>query len=489
MSLRTFGGGSAPTSGVPSDALTASKIAAPGNVEFDRGSGFYFPTTTSFQPLRAAIARARIGGPPARLLVKGDSTTDGTLGGSAPTGNPPIVNVIAATAANANATLTSVSDYTDLLDGQTLTAAAGLQSATLIATGGVAGANQLARTLTMSKTATTNGAIVITVNAAASTLNPHKYSWVDQARTQAIQRNILGGLISECLCSFDAADSRLAFSGTFPVGKPISVTSANTGSMTFSDDSQSNAFDLWFLNSSGANGTTIAVSIDGGADVTLTAPSNATNAWTYRLNASGGTVGTHTVTIKPPAAGTMLILAIEPVNTTSPALLRIGRVGVSGQRLVDINPGVVTSGSAMASVLKLKPDHVHLHMGINDMHQWTTTNGTPAAGAATYLTNLGLFATSVNNAGAGASYTVWPSYNYADATQATRGVNEAIDTWHPQIYAAADAAAYGFVMDLARRWGYGVPPTGINALYDGTHPMVLGYADNGTMFADFLAML
>lgn len=143
----------------------------------------------------------------------------------------------------------------------------------------------------------------------------------------------------------------------------------------------------------------------------------------------------------------------------------------------------------MSFLLAGKPDAMHLHMGINDMHFWTSTNGTPAAGAAALQTLYNSWCTSSIAAGACPIFTNWPSYNYADATQATRGQWEAL-LYHQALYTAADANAAP-VLDLARRWGYGTAPTlaGLNQLYDGVHPTVLGYADIGAFFADFLALI
>jgi lysophospholipase L1-like esterase len=265
-------------------------------------------------------------------------------------------------------------------------------------------------------------------------------------------------------------------------GVPITVNAGAGGTLTFADDNQADTWDICLLLGAGTAAATISISVDGVPTV-FTMPS-LSNPRVLTVRVSAGAVGTHTLVFGAPSVGSYSILSIDPTQSATPPVVKIGWVGISGQSLATLNPGSIGSGSNMSYLLNQYPDIAHLHMGINDMHTWGAGSGTPAAGAAVYQTNLAAWVSAFRAQNCDPVFTVWPSNGYAAQNP---GVYEQL-LWHQAIYAVADANNVA-VLDLARRWGYGGGQTGKQAMYDGTHPTLFGYRDIATMVAGFLGSL
>jgi lysophospholipase L1-like esterase len=317
-------------------------------------------------------------------------------------------------------------------------------------------------------------------------------SWVDRGRRQLAASNALGGAAAEGAL-FGAVNDTGTAGSRFTVTAGVTIgwvfTAGSGGTLTFADDNQSNAYDL-ILQRSGTLPSGATVAIDGGSAVTVDASSLTTTGQfgTFRFTASG--VGTHSVVITAPATGTLNIVAIVPVNTVTPPIVQIGRHGVSGQTLATYMSGgsTGTGGQFNYTVAGWKPDAALLLMGINDMHTWSSGNGTIAAGAAAYKANLVSYVTTCRAQATDPILGVFPSRGYALQSP---GDYEAL-LWHQAIYEVADAYDVA-VWDLQRRWGYGYGPIDYAApkwpMYDGTHPTLVGYSDMGRWLHNFLAAL
>lgn len=306
------------------------------------------------------------------------------------------------------------------------------------------------------------------------------FSWPNRARVLLQSGQLLPGQVEESIQQLNAADdARLTYTGGANGG-----SLASTQTLTFADAAGHDAYDFCIIRSSGA--PSVSVSVDaGGAQVLDLTTVTANQAATFRVTAVG--TGAHSVVVTGPASGVAQITNIEPVTLATPPIIKLGSYGISGQTLATVNPSATGSGSNMAPILRPLPDLMILLMGINDMRAVSDLQ----AGAAIYATNVTAFVNAFQAQGSDVAIIVFPSY-FSNQT----GVPSADESrlFHQAIYNVADTLKVP-VMDLQRRWGYGVTsttgasstPVTNSAMYDGTHPTLLGYRDMGRMVARFLA--
>jgi lysophospholipase L1-like esterase len=314
-----------------------------------------------------------------------------------------------------------------------------------------------------------------------NTLLRKDYIWFSRARQMMMSGQMLPGQIEESIMQMAVADdARFSYVGA--TGGLLT----NGQSQTFADASGHDAYDLVILRSGNAASVVVSGTEVVGTPLTVDLTTITNNqAATKRIPMSSTTA--HTITIAGPAIGSAQITNIEPVTVANPPIMAIGGVGVSGQTLATLNPTVTGSGSNMAPVLRPLPDLEFLLMGVNDMRG----SADLAAGAATYKANVSAFVTAFQAQGTDVVLMIAPSYNSNQS-----GVPSATESvlFHQAVYDVADAQGCA-VIDMQRRWGYGVTPTTgsattpatNNAMYDGTHMTLLGYWDKGRVVARFLA--
>lgn len=313
-----------------------------------------------------------------------------------------------------------------------------------------------------------------------SSLVRSNYNWLKRAQ-DALNRSNAVGRCEESIMHFAVVDdARFSYTGGGNFGTLV------TGqTMVSAMASGYDAFDLCILRSGNAGDVVVTGAEVVGSPLTL-ALSGVTNnqAATFRVPMSSTTA--HTFTVAGPASGTAQILNLEPVLTTNPPILGIGGVGISGQTLATLAPGSTGSGTNMEKVLRPVPDVLALFMGINDMRNSSNL----AVDAVAYGALVDLFATACIAQGTDPVLIVWPSYfsNLQGLASATEGT-----LFQQTIYDVARSRNCA-VIDLQKRWGQGVTPTtGFastpvtnSALYDGTHPTLLGYWDIGEAFSSLM---
>lgn len=315
-----------------------------------------------------------------------------------------------------------------------------------------------------------------------NTLLRRDYIWFSRARQILQAGQHLPGQVEESIMQMAAADD-----GRFSYVGATGGLLTNTQSLTFADGAGHDAYDLVILRSGNAASVVVSGTEVVGTPLTVSLAGITNNqAGTIRIPMSSTTA--HTITVAGPAIGSAQITNIEPVLTTSPPIMAIGGVGVSGQTLATLNPTLTGSGTNMAPVLRPLPDLEFLLMGVNDMRG----SADLVAGAATYKANVAAFVTAFQAQGSDVAIVIAPSYNSNQS-----GVPSATESvlFHQAVYDTADSLGCA-VIDIQRRWGYGVVPTtnaattpvSANAMYDGTHMTLLGYWDMGRVVARFLAL-
>jgi lysophospholipase L1-like esterase len=298
-------------------------------------------------------------------------------------------------------------------------------------------------------------------------------SWVDKARRMLDTSDALAAPVTESVMA-DTIPARSTFGSGWSAGGFVAVSSgAGAETFTWNDDYQANAYDIVILRS--GNAPSITCNIDGAGAATLTLSQSNNTAAIFRVTHAD--VAAHDLVFTKPSSGTVTIYAIEPLNTLDPPVLKMARMGVSGQTLATLNPTVITSGSNMYQLLQCVPDTIQLLMGVNDFR-------VASPNLTTYKSNLQAFVTAFRNISCDPILTVFPTYNNAVSGP---GVFEGV-LWHQAIYEVAEEMNVA-VLDLQRRWGYGTGPTtgGAGALYDGLHPTLAGYYDIARMVANFIA--
>lgn len=317
-----------------------------------------------------------------------------------------------------------------------------------------------------------------------NTLLRKDYVWFSRAR-QGLQIN--GGLgaigqVEESIMQMNTADdARFTYAGG-----ATGPTLAATQTMTFADAAGHDAYDLCILRSGGAASVSVSVDAGGAQVLDLTTVVN-NQAGTFRVTGVG--TGAHSVVITGPAAGTAQFTNVEPITLATPPIIKLGGVGASGQTLAALNPSATGSGSQMAPILRPLPDLMFLLMGVNDMRG----SADLVAGAATFKANVTAFVTAFQAQGTDVVLMTAPSYfsNQSGVPSQDESV-----LFHQAIYDVARATNCA-VLDVQRRWGYGVAsttgasstPVTNSAMYDGTHPTLYGYWDIGRMVAYFLASI
>lgn len=306
-----------------------------------------------------------------------------------------------------------------------------------------------------------------------------------RARQELNAGNMFPGVIGESLMNMNTADDA-RFTYTGGAGGP---TLATGQTMVFADaDTGHDAYDLVVLKTGAAASIVVSGTEVVGTPLTIDISAQGSNtALVYRVPMSSTTI--HTITIAGPAAGSVQITNLEPITIAAPPILKLGGFGVGGRTLASINPGATGSGSIMAPILRPLPAAIHLLLGVNDMRN----SADLAAGAATYKTNLDLFVTACLSQNT--DCVLWTAPSYFSNQSGVASDTESI-LFHQAVYEVARNRNL-WVVDLARRWGYGVNPTTgssstpvtNSAFYDGTHPTLLGYWDMGGLLARVLVVI
>lgn len=294
---------------------------------------------------------------------------------------------------------------------------------------------------------------------------------------------VLPGRVESSIMQFGTADDdRFSYGGGATGGNLV----GNTQSQVMALEAGYDTVDIVVLRSGGA--VSIGVS---GAEVVgtpLTFSFTVANNAAERFRIPMSSAAAHTFTITGPAAGNVTVLNIEPFVLATPPIIKLGGVGVSGQVLGvgGLNPNLTGSGTNMEKILRQQPDQLHLLMGINDM------KGSPdySIGSATFKNDVDAFVLAC--LAQGTDPVLWTQPSYLSAVSGPASAFESL-LFHQAIYDVARNRNV-WVVDLARRWGYGVnPTTGFastpvtnSALYDGTHPTLLGYFDIGVLMMRFL---
>lgn len=313
------------------------------------------------------------------------------------------------------------------------------------------------------------------------TLLRKDYVWTARARQLLAGGSVLPGVVGDSFMQFaNLDDTRFTYTGGGNFGTLI------TGqTMVLALEAGYDTVDLRILRSGAAGNVVVSGAEVVGSPLTL-ALSGVTNNQVGVFRVPLSSAAAHTITLAGPASGTAQVLNLEPSVLASPSIIALGGVGISGQTLATLAPGSTGSGTNMEKILRQLPAQLHLLMGVNDMRG----SADLAAGAVAYRANLDAFVLACQ--AQGTDPVLWTQPSYFSNQSGVASSDESV-LFHQAVYDVARTRNC-WVIDLARRWGYGVGPTTgfattpatLSALYDGTHPTLVGYWDMGGVMAKFL---
>lgn len=253
--------------------------------------------------------------------------------------------------------------------------------------------------------------------------------------------------------------------GAFNAGCYNATGTANT--YAFTPDIPVDSFNVYYVKNTVSG--TFSASVDGGTASTANAFGSGTESIGV-LTVPAGSLGTHTLTITPPASQQVYVVAVEgTVGTSGVRVSRCGRAGAFTSTITTAGTAGVDSLSTIFTS-QAAPDLTVVMCEINDYN----TN----VPVTTFTTNL---TTIVQRAQATGSVLV-----VVDETILTQpnagGLYQS--AYHAAIYSLADSLGFG-VFDLASRWknyatsSPAVPGFYANATADaaGIHPSAVGHQD------------